>query len=85
MIYLRSVAGPSTSKQQPPERSSSVASIASTSSSSGATTSGGGGGFSREPTPSTSGATALLNGEDPVDIELYKQDGRIQRKRDEKL
>uniref|UniRef100_A0A8D8B3G5 Nuclear protein localization protein 4 homolog n=1 Tax=Culex pipiens TaxID=7175 RepID=A0A8D8B3G5_CULPI len=84
MIYLRSVAGPSTSKQQPPERSSSVASIASTSSSSGATTSGGGG-FSREPTPSTSGATALLNGEDPVDIELYKQDGRIQRKRDEKL
>ncbi|XP_038121849.1 nuclear protein localization protein 4 homolog isoform X2 [Culex quinquefasciatus] len=85
MIYLRSVTGPSTSKQQPPERSSSVASIASTSSSSGATTSGGGGGFSREPTPSTSGATALLNGEDPVDIELYKQDGRIQRKRDEKL
>uniref|UniRef100_A0A1Q3G1Y1 Nuclear protein localization protein 4 homolog n=1 Tax=Culex tarsalis TaxID=7177 RepID=A0A1Q3G1Y1_CULTA len=84
MIYLRSVAGPSTSKQ-PPERSSSVASIASTSSSSAATTSGGGSGFSREPTPSTSGATALLNGEDPVDIELYKQDGRIQRKRDEKL
>lgn len=76
MIYLRSVAGPSTSKQ-PPERSPSVSSLASTSSATG---------FSREPTPSTSaGATALLNGEDPVDIELYKQDGRIQRKRDEKL
>lgn len=84
MIYLRSAAGPSTSKQQPPERSSSVASIASTSSSSFS----GAAGSSREPTPSTSsgpGASAVSNGEDSVDNELYKLDGRIQRKRDEKL
>lgn len=82
MIYLKHIAGPSTSKE--PERSSSVASMASTSSSSFS----GAAGFSREPTPSTSygaNASAVLNGEDSVDIELYKQDGRIQRKRDEKL
>lgn len=82
MIYLKHIAGPSTSKE--PERSSSVASMASTSSSSFS----GAAGFSREPTPSTSygaNASAVLNGEDSVDIELYKQDGRLQRKRDEKL
>lgn len=102
MIYLKHIAGPSTSKEPVSvcsptslknsnsrpllfqERSSSVASIASTSSSSFS----GAAGFSREPTPSTSygaNASAVLNGEDSVDIELYKQDGRIQRKRDEKL
>lgn len=83
MIYLRNISGPSTSKQ--PERSSSVASIASTSSSSFS----GVASSSREPTPSTSaggqGSSAATNGEDSVDLELYKQDGRIQRKRDDKL
>ncbi|XP_055635839.1 nuclear protein localization protein 4 homolog [Toxorhynchites rutilus septentrionalis] len=82
MIYMKNISGPSTSRE--PERSSSVASNASNSSSSfnGAT------GFSREATPSTSFAAAALvalNGEDSVDVELYKQDGQIQRKRDEKL
>ncbi|XP_055602977.1 nuclear protein localization protein 4 homolog isoform X2 [Uranotaenia lowii] len=85
MIYLKSISGPSTSKQ--PERSSSQASIASTSSSSFSGAAGAGVGFSREATPSSgsTGAQAVLNGEDTVDVDLYKQDGRIQRKRDEKL
>ncbi|XP_053697896.1 nuclear protein localization protein 4 homolog isoform X2 [Sabethes cyaneus] len=80
MIFLKNIAGPSTSKGH--VRSSSVASVSSTNSSSF----GGAAGSSREATPSTGlGATAALNGEDAVDIELYKIDGRITRKRDEKL
>ncbi|XP_055539071.1 nuclear protein localization protein 4 homolog isoform X2 [Wyeomyia smithii] len=82
MIFLKNIAGPSTSKGH--ERSSSTASVSSTNSS----TFGGIAGSSREATPSTSsgtGAAATVNGEDPVDIELYKIDGRITRKRDEKL
>ncbi|XP_058454688.1 nuclear protein localization protein 4 homolog isoform X2 [Malaya genurostris] len=82
MIYLKDISGPSTSKGH--ERSSSTASVSST----GSFSMIGVAGSSREPTPGTSSGpvgTGISNGEDSVDVELYKLDGRIQRKRDEKL
>uniref|UniRef100_A0AAG5CY80 Nuclear protein localization protein 4 homolog n=1 Tax=Anopheles atroparvus TaxID=41427 RepID=A0AAG5CY80_ANOAO len=82
MLYLRSVEGPSTSKAA--ERSASLSSLASSNSSSISNAA-----FSREATPSTSSKTSSvvtqLPKEDTVDVELYNQDGRIKRNRDEKL
>uniref|UniRef100_A0A182SAI0 Nuclear protein localization protein 4 homolog n=1 Tax=Anopheles maculatus TaxID=74869 RepID=A0A182SAI0_9DIPT len=83
IVYLRLVEGPSTSKAA--ERSASANSLASSHSSSLSSAT-----FSREATPSTSSkpstaATEIAVLEDPVDLELYKQDGRIKRNRDEKL
>ncbi|XP_049535201.1 nuclear protein localization protein 4 homolog [Anopheles darlingi] len=86
MIYLREVEGPSTSKAT--ERSASASSLASSHSSSASLA-----GFNTDAVASTSAksssfaaaSSTLLPQEDVVDVELYKQDGRIQRKRDEKL
>lgn len=80
MIYLKNISGPSTSKGH--ERSASLASVSSVASTSSSAS--GHAGFSRETTPAMLDPTGL-NGEDAVDLELYKQDGRIQGKRDEKL
>ncbi|XP_053671095.1 nuclear protein localization protein 4 homolog [Anopheles nili] len=79
ILYLRPVEGPSTSKGT--ERSASVNSLASSHSSSLSNAT-----FSREATPSTSSKTPASTemSEDSVDVELYKQDGRIKRNRDEK-
>uniref|UniRef100_A0A182J685 Nuclear protein localization protein 4 homolog n=1 Tax=Anopheles atroparvus TaxID=41427 RepID=A0A182J685_ANOAO len=66
------------------ERSASLSSLASSNSSSISNAA-----FSREATPSTSSKTSSvvtqLPKEDTVDVELYNQDGRIKRNRDEKL
>nr|XP_040240428.2 nuclear protein localization protein 4 homolog [Anopheles coluzzii] len=92
ILYLRLVEGPSTSKAA--ERSASVNSLASSHSSTFSNAS-----FSREATPSTSSKpstsaaaaaavateSSTIPQEDAVDLELYKQDGRIKRDRDEKL